>query len=121
MGGPTEIADHEDVRERARLVIEAAHFDPVAIARRSRRHKLSSEASRRFERAWTGLPVAPAHRRPAGPGSRAHGSTGHRGRHVPRPHADIIVPANPRKVAVYADCVPRSSRSARVYGGRTRS
>ena len=32
------------------LVIEAAHFDPVAIARMSRRHKLSSEASRRFER-----------------------------------------------------------------------
>jgi len=32
------------------VVIEAAHFDPVAIARTSRRHKLSSEASRRFER-----------------------------------------------------------------------
>jgi phenylalanyl-tRNA synthetase beta chain len=32
------------------VVVEAAHFDPVAIARTSRRHKLSSEASRRFER-----------------------------------------------------------------------
>lgn len=32
------------------VVIEAAHFDPVVIARSSRRHKLSSEASRRFER-----------------------------------------------------------------------
>lgn len=32
------------------LVIEAAHFDPISIARTSRRHKLSSEASRRFER-----------------------------------------------------------------------
>jgi phenylalanyl-tRNA synthetase beta chain len=31
-------------------MIEAAHFDPVVIARASRRHKLSSEASRRFER-----------------------------------------------------------------------
>jgi phenylalanyl-tRNA synthetase beta chain len=32
------------------LVIEAAHFLPVPIARMARRHKLGSEASRRFER-----------------------------------------------------------------------
>jgi phenylalanyl-tRNA synthetase beta chain len=32
------------------VVIEAAHFDQVSIARTARRHKLSSEASRRFER-----------------------------------------------------------------------
>lgn len=32
------------------VVIEAAHFDPVGIARTARRHKLGSEASRRFER-----------------------------------------------------------------------
>jgi phenylalanyl-tRNA synthetase beta chain len=32
------------------LVLEAAHFDAVTVARQSRRHKLSSEASRRFER-----------------------------------------------------------------------
>jgi phenylalanyl-tRNA synthetase beta chain len=32
------------------IVIEAAHFDAMTIARASRRHKLSSEASRRFER-----------------------------------------------------------------------
>jgi phenylalanyl-tRNA synthetase beta chain len=32
------------------VVIEAAHFDPVTIARAARRHKLGSEASRRFER-----------------------------------------------------------------------
>jgi phenylalanyl-tRNA synthetase beta chain len=32
------------------LLIEGAHFDPVSVARTSRRHKLSSEASRRFER-----------------------------------------------------------------------
>ena len=32
------------------LLIEGAHFDPVTIARTSRRHKLASEASRRFER-----------------------------------------------------------------------
>lgn len=33
------------------VVLEAAHFNPVAVAKMSRRHKLSSEASRRFERA----------------------------------------------------------------------
>ncbi len=32
------------------LVIEAAHFDSVTVARSARRHKLPSEASKRFER-----------------------------------------------------------------------
>lgn len=32
------------------IVIEAAHFDPVTVGRTARRHKLPSEASRRFER-----------------------------------------------------------------------
>jgi phenylalanyl-tRNA synthetase beta chain len=32
------------------VVIEAAHFDAMTVARTSRRHKLSTEASRRFER-----------------------------------------------------------------------
>ncbi|MFG2880874.1 phenylalanine--tRNA ligase subunit beta [Streptomyces sp. NPDC048297] len=55
MGGAnTEIADHDDTGNGANattgVVIEAAHFDEVAIARTARRHKLSSEASRRFER-----------------------------------------------------------------------
>ncbi|MFE9921899.1 phenylalanine--tRNA ligase subunit beta [Streptomyces sp. NPDC005774] len=37
-------------RATSEVVVEAAHFDPVPIARTARRHKLSSEASRRFER-----------------------------------------------------------------------
>ena len=46
MGGlATEISDAS-----TNLVIEAAHFDARAIARESRRHKLFSEASYRFER-----------------------------------------------------------------------
>jgi phenylalanyl-tRNA synthetase beta chain len=32
------------------LLVESAHFDPVSVARASRRHKLSTEASRRYER-----------------------------------------------------------------------
>ncbi|MFD5050254.1 phenylalanine--tRNA ligase subunit beta [Streptomyces tendae] len=52
MGGAnTEIADHGDTEKATSdVVIEAAHFDQVSIARTARRHKLSSEASRRFER-----------------------------------------------------------------------
>ncbi|WP_405579578.1 phenylalanine--tRNA ligase subunit beta [Streptomyces sp. NBC_01092] len=52
MGGAnTEIADHDDLENASsEIVIEAAHFDQVSIARTARRHKLSSEASRRFER-----------------------------------------------------------------------
>jgi phenylalanyl-tRNA synthetase beta chain len=45
------------------LVIEAANFEPVSIARSSRRHKLISEASRRFERGVDPeLPAAAAQR-----------------------------------------------------------
>ncbi|HEY0471540.1 MAG TPA: phenylalanine--tRNA ligase subunit beta [Kribbella sp.] len=44
-GASTEISE-----ATTDVVIEAAHFGPVVIARSSRRHKLSSEASRRFER-----------------------------------------------------------------------
>ena len=32
------------------VLIEAAHFDPVSVARTARRHKLPSEAAKRFER-----------------------------------------------------------------------
>ncbi|MGW0823924.1 phenylalanine--tRNA ligase subunit beta [Streptomyces sp. NPDC002845] len=45
------------------VVIEAAHFDQVAIARTARRHKLSSEASRRFERGVDPLAAAAAAQR----------------------------------------------------------
>ncbi|MDP9614600.1 MULTISPECIES: phenylalanine--tRNA ligase subunit beta [Streptomyces] len=57
MGGAnTEIADATadpgtgQVVGTTEVVIEAAHFAPVSVARTARRHKLSSEASRRFER-----------------------------------------------------------------------
>ncbi|MEU0674235.1 phenylalanine--tRNA ligase subunit beta [Streptomyces sp. NPDC006172] len=49
-GADTEIADHEADAGTTAVVIEAAHFDAVSVARTARRHKLSSEASRRFER-----------------------------------------------------------------------
>lgn len=46
MGGATT-----EIGETTRnVLIEAANFDPVSIARTARRHKLPSEASKRFER-----------------------------------------------------------------------
>jgi phenylalanyl-tRNA synthetase beta chain len=44
-GAATEITDGT-----TNVLIEAANFDPVSIARAARRHKLPSEASKRFER-----------------------------------------------------------------------
>jgi phenylalanyl-tRNA synthetase beta chain len=44
-GAATEIGDRT-----TDIVIEAANFDPVTIGRAARRHRLPSEASRRFER-----------------------------------------------------------------------
>jgi phenylalanyl-tRNA synthetase beta chain len=46
MGG----ASTEITPATTRVLIEAANFDPVSIARSARRHKLPSEASKRFER-----------------------------------------------------------------------
>lgn len=44
-GAATEVGD-----ATTSLLIESANFDPLSVARTARRHKLPSEASRRFER-----------------------------------------------------------------------
>ncbi|PQZ92812.1 phenylalanine--tRNA ligase subunit beta [Arthrobacter sp. MYb227] len=44
-GASTEVSDATTT-----VLIEAAHFEPISIARSRRRHKLPSEASKRFER-----------------------------------------------------------------------
>ena len=55
MGGQeTELDD-----ATTHVVIEAAHFDPVSIFRAARRHRLTSEASKRFERGVD--PLLPAY------------------------------------------------------------
>jgi phenylalanyl-tRNA synthetase beta chain len=46
MGGATTEVSGQTVD----LLFEAAHWDPVTVARAARRHKLPSEASKRFER-----------------------------------------------------------------------
>jgi len=44
-GASTEIS-----AQTTEIVLESAHFDAITVARTARRHRLSSEASRRFER-----------------------------------------------------------------------
>ncbi|MEV6527516.1 phenylalanine--tRNA ligase subunit beta [Longispora sp. NPDC051575] len=44
-GASTEVSD-----ATVNVLFEAAHWDPVTVARAARRHKLPSEASKRFER-----------------------------------------------------------------------
>lgn len=46
MGG----AETEMTESSTNVLLEAAHFDAVSVARSSRRHKLPSEAAKRFER-----------------------------------------------------------------------
>lgn len=57
-GASTEIGD-----ATSDVLIEAATFEPVSIARTSRRHKLPSEASRRFARGVDPLVAEPAAQR----------------------------------------------------------
>ncbi|MGL5866046.1 MAG: phenylalanine--tRNA ligase subunit beta [Dermatophilaceae bacterium] len=57
MGG----ADTEVGASTRDVLLEAAHFDPVTVARTARRHRLPSEASKRFERGVDpALPAAAA-------------------------------------------------------------
>ncbi|GAA2145898.1 phenylalanine--tRNA ligase subunit beta [Kitasatospora kazusensis] len=49
-GASTEILDAAAGPGTTEVIIEAAHFDAVTVARAAKRHKLPSEASKRFER-----------------------------------------------------------------------
>jgi phenylalanyl-tRNA synthetase beta chain len=54
-GASTEIGS-----TTTRVLVEAANFDPTSVARTARRHKLPSEASKRFERGVDPKVAAPA-------------------------------------------------------------
>ncbi|MGY4980294.1 phenylalanine--tRNA ligase subunit beta [Streptomyces sp. 900105755] len=99
MGGAnTEIADHDDVENSTSdVVIEAAHFDAVAIARTARRHKLSSEASRRFERGVDPQAAAAAAQRTVDLLVLLAGGTAEAG------VTEVIAPSAPHTITVAAD------------------
>ncbi|MFJ8534946.1 phenylalanine--tRNA ligase subunit beta [Streptomyces sp. NPDC093591] len=99
MGGAnTEIADHEDVENATTdVVIEAAHFDQVAIARTARRHKLSSEASRRFERGVDPAAAAAAAQRTVDLLVLLAGGTAEAG------VTEVVTPSGPHTITAPAD------------------
>ncbi|KOV91128.1 phenylalanine--tRNA ligase subunit beta [Streptomyces sp. NRRL B-3648] len=98
MGGAnTEIADHEDAETTTDVVIEAAHFDAVSIARTARRHKLLSEASRRFERGVDPQAAAAAAQRTVDLLVLLAGGTAEAG------VTEIIAPSAPHTITVPAD------------------
>lgn len=101
MGGAnTEIADHDEADTSAAttdVVIEAAHFDPVAIARTARRHKLSSEASKRFERGTDPQAASAAAQRTVDLLVLLAGGTAEAG------VTEIIAPSAPHTISIPAD------------------
>ncbi|MGY4738212.1 phenylalanine--tRNA ligase subunit beta [Streptomyces sp. ATMOS53] len=102
MGGAnTEIADHDAPENGGNVttdvVIEAAHFNAVSIARTARRHKLSSEASRRFERGVDPAAAAAAAQRTVDLLVLLAGGTADAG------VTEIIAPSAPHTISVPAD------------------
>lgn len=104
MGGAnTEIADSVTDPETGRVtgttdvVIEAAHFDPVSISRTARRLKLSSEASKRFERGVDPLAAAAAAQRTVDLLVLLAGGTAEAG------VTELIAPGAPRTIAMSAN------------------
>ncbi|MDT0487092.1 MULTISPECIES: phenylalanine--tRNA ligase subunit beta [Streptomyces] len=98
MGGAnTEIADHAEGEGTTDVVIEAAHFDAVAIARTARRHKLSSEASRRFERGVDPQAAAAAAQRTVDLLVLLAGGTAEAG------VTEVVAPSAPHTISVPAD------------------
>ncbi|CAL9391327.1 phenylalanine--tRNA ligase subunit beta [Streptomyces sp. enrichment culture] len=111
MGGAnTEIADHDDLENATTdVVIEAAHFDAVAIARTARRHKLSSEASRRFERGVDPAAAAAAAQRTVDLLVLLAGGTADAG------VTEVLAPSAPHTIALPAD---HPDKVAGVHYGR---
>ncbi|MFE5217051.1 MULTISPECIES: phenylalanine--tRNA ligase subunit beta [unclassified Streptomyces] len=99
MGGAnTEIADHDDLQNATTdVVIEAAHFNAVSIARTARRHKLLSEASRRFERGVDPQAAAAAAQRTVDLLVLLAGGTAEAG------VTEIVAPSAPHTVTIPAD------------------
>ncbi|MCK8681262.1 phenylalanine--tRNA ligase subunit beta [Streptomyces lichenis] len=118
MGGAnTEIADPVTDPETGQVsgttdvVIEAAHFDAIAIARTARRHKLSSEASRRFERGVDPAAAAAAAQRTVDLLVLLAGGTAEAG------VTEVLAPSAPHTVAMPADHPDRVA--GMVYGRET--
>ncbi|MFD7719457.1 phenylalanine--tRNA ligase subunit beta [Streptomyces sp. NPDC059814] len=112
MGGAnTEIADAAEGTRTTEVVIEAAHFDAISIARTARRHKLSSEASKRFERGVDPEAAAAAAQRTVDLLVLLAGGTAEAG------VTEVTAPSGPRTITMAADHPDRVAGVA--YGRET--
>ncbi|WP_406338968.1 phenylalanine--tRNA ligase subunit beta [Streptomyces sp. NBC_00649] len=113
MGGAnTEIADHDNTAgATTEVVVEAAHFDAVSIARTARHHKLLSEASRRFERGVDPQATSAAAQRVVDLLVLLAGGTADVG------VTEVIAPAAPHTIRVPADHADKVAGV--VYGRET--
>ncbi|MEU1025559.1 phenylalanine--tRNA ligase subunit beta, partial [Streptomyces sp. NPDC005904] len=110
MGGAnTEIADHAAESGTTDVVIEAAHFDALSIARTARRHKLGSEAAKRFERGVDPQAASAAAQRTVDLLVLLAGGTAEAG------VTEVIAPTAPRTITMPAD---HPDRVAGVTYGR---
>ncbi|MBA2946368.1 phenylalanine--tRNA ligase subunit beta [Streptomyces himalayensis] len=116
MGGAnTEIADSVtdpetgEIQGTTEVVIEAAHFDAISIARTARRHKLSSEASRRFERGVDPAAASAAAQRTVDLLVLLAGGTTDAG------VTEVAAPSEPRTITIPAD---HPDKVAGVHYGR---
>ncbi|MEU7645649.1 phenylalanine--tRNA ligase subunit beta [Streptomyces huasconensis] len=98
MGGAnTEIADHDAEGGTTDVVIEAAHFDALSVARTARRHKLGSEAAKRYERGVDPQATSAAAQRTVDLLVLLAGGTAEAG------VTEIIAPTAPRTITMPAD------------------
>ncbi|MEU5582131.1 phenylalanine--tRNA ligase subunit beta [Streptomyces huasconensis] len=98
MGGAnTEIADHDAEGGTTDVVIEAAHFDALSVARTARRHKLGSEAAKRYERGVDPQATSAAAQRTVDLLVLLAGGTAETG------VTEIIAPTAPRTITMPAD------------------
>ncbi|CAM5552813.1 Phenylalanine--tRNA ligase beta subunit OS=Streptomyces alboniger OX=132473 GN=pheT PE=3 SV=1 [Streptomyces alboniger] len=100
MGGAnTEIADHDEEAAGGTtdVVIEAAHFDALSVARTARRHKLGSEAAKRFERGVDPQAASAAAQRTVDLLVLLAGGTAEAG------VTEVIAPTAPRTITMPAD------------------
>ncbi|MFH8345539.1 phenylalanine--tRNA ligase subunit beta [Streptomyces sp. NPDC018045] len=93
------------------VVIEAAHFDAVSIARTARRHRLTSEASKRFERGVDPQAASAAAQRTVDLLVLLAGGTAEAG------VTEVVSPSGPRTITVRADHPDRVAGVA--YGRET--
>ncbi|TQE33244.1 phenylalanine--tRNA ligase subunit beta [Streptomyces ipomoeae] len=96
MGGANTEVDETD-GTTTEVVIEAAHFDAIAIARTARRHKLSSEASKRFERGVDPQAAAAAAQRTVDLLVLLAGGTADAG------VTEVVTPSAPHTITIPAD------------------